>query len=400
MSPSVGLLSLTAIRPIATVCQPRDSRGHDGSGRPVPRLVSTERPLVGFASRRYSGVPFVMDMPSYAADSTSVLMVRPAVVALQQRNVDAGPLLRDASISRAELASADGRMPFHRVRDLWESAAEAARDVSFGVHVAEALPFGALDILDYILAAAPSGDHSFRLLVRYARVLRESSSLRLTVGAGDVRLVLPSPTLAPQYDEFWASLLVLRSRAATGIDWMPERVAFSHERRRDDGELARVLGTVPRFGAVAVDLRIPAAVLSAPHRRADPVLLGVLCRFADAMLARAPAKGTFVTLVSSVISRQMEEQLPTLQSTAHALGLEPRTVQRRLAGECASFSDLLDASRRELAERYLATSRASVAEVARHLHFSDATTFHRAFKRWTKEAPSGYRRRSLVGPGS
>jgi len=35
----------------------------------------------------------------------------------------------------------------------------------------------------------------------------------------------------------------------------------------------------------------------------------------------------------------------------------------------------------------------SVGEIAYLLHFRDATAFHRAFRRWTGEAPTQYRKR-------
>ncbi|MDB4956986.1 MAG: oruR2, partial [Myxococcales bacterium] len=38
----------------------------------------------------------------------------------------------------------------------------------------------------------------------------------------------------------------------------------------------------------------------------------------------------------------------------------------------------------------------SVAEVAYMLHFSDATSFHHTFKRWTGQTPLDYRRQLLA----
>jgi AraC-like DNA-binding protein len=89
----------------------------------------------------------------------------------------------------------------------------------------------------------------------------------------------------------------------------------------------------------------------------------------------------------------MVTQLPTLSSTARAVGIPERTLQRRLAVEGARHSGLLDDVRRELGLKHLGNAGISITEIAYLLHFTDPTAFHRAFKRWTGESPLQYRRR-------
>jgi AraC-like DNA-binding protein len=73
------------------------------------------------------------------------------------------------------------------------------------------------------------------------------------------------------------------------------------------------------------------------------------------------------------------------------LRLSPRTLQRQLAQHGASYSALLDDVRRGLAMKYIGDAALSIGEIGYLLHFSDATAFHRAFRRWTGEAPVHYR---------
>ena len=53
--------------------------------------------------------------------------------------------------------------------------------------------------------------------------------------------------------------------------------------------------------------------------------------------------------------------------------------------------------RRDLARQYLAQPQLAVCEVTYLLGFSDASVFHRAFRRWTGMAPGEFRRRTLAG---
>ena len=77
-----------------------------------------------------------------------------------------------------------------------------------------------------------------------------------------------------------------------------------------------------------------------------------------------------------------------------------RTLQRRLADEGTSFDRVVHGLLRELALRHLASTRHSIAEVAWLLGYSEASAFHRTFKRWMKETPAEYRRSVLRGDGA
>lgn len=82
---------------------------------------------------------------------------------------------------------------------------------------------------------------------------------------------------------------------------------------------------------------------------------------------------------------------------AQALLLSQRTLQRRLQEEGTSYQQLLDDTRRELAEQYLGQVDLTLLEVAYLLGFADPSNFFRAFRRWFGETPGEYRgRRGLV----
>ena len=69
-----------------------------------------------------------------------------------------------------------------------------------------------------------------------------------------------------------------------------------------------------------------------------------------------------------------------------------RTLQRKLRDEGMAFQALLDDLRCQLARRHMAEPRESIAEIAFLLGFSEVSTFHRAFKRWTGLTPGDYRK--------
>lgn len=82
----------------------------------------------------------------------------------------------------------------------------------------------------------------------------------------------------------------------------------------------------------------------------------------------------------------------SLDSMARTLNFSARTLNRRLQAEGSSFQMLLDERRREHACRLLARGDVKLDRIAEKLGYSDSSNFRRAFKRWTGETPSSYRK--------
>ena len=74
----------------------------------------------------------------------SVVMARPVVAALERSGLDPRRVLRAANVAQKALSAIETRLPAQNVRALWEQAAAATRDRSFGVHVAQAVPPGTI----------------------------------------------------------------------------------------------------------------------------------------------------------------------------------------------------------------------------------------------------------------
>jgi AraC-like DNA-binding protein len=67
-------------------------------------------------------------------------------------------------------------------------------------------------------------------------------------------------------------------------------------------------------------------------------------------------------------------------------------LQRKLQEENTSFKQLLDETRRELADQYIRNPMVSIGEITYLLGFSEPSNFSRAFKRWNGTPPAEYRR--------
>ncbi len=109
----------------------------------------------------------------------------------------------------------------------------------------------------------------------------------------------------------------------------------------------------------------------------------------------------FVDRLNLEIHRHLDEPVNTLRLVAAALGMSPRTLQRRLRTVGASFRGFLEAARRDRATDLLITTDHRLDLVASAVGLSGATTLGRFVRKWTGTTAAEYRRRHRMrGPQS
>jgi AraC-like DNA-binding protein len=76
---------------------------------------------------------------------------------------------------------------------------------------------------------------------------------------------------------------------------------------------------------------------------------------------------------------------------AESLYMSNRTLQRKLQEQGTSFKKILTEVRHELALKYIQDHQMTLTELSFQLGFSEVSSFSRAFKNWTGQAPRDYR---------
>ena len=98
--------------------------------------------------------------------------------------------------------------------------------------------------------------------------------------------------------------------------------------------------------------------------------------------------------IASLVRRLLVSLLPSGSAdqdlVANRLNRSTSTLQRQLSSEGLSYREVLESTRRSLAEDYLGEGKHSHAQIAYLLGFSDQSNFSRAFKRWTTMSPRDY----------
>ena len=105
------------------------------------------------------------------------------------------------------------------------------------------------------------------------------------------------------------------------------------------------------------------------------------------------AKQELVFHIESILHEQLRLRCFTLEDIAKQLALHPRKIQQALKDIGSSYEQILNEYREKLARQLLAKTQLKHEEIVYLTGFSEASAFSRAFKYWTGETPSQYRKR-------
>jgi AraC-like DNA-binding protein len=337
-----------------------------------------------------------MDDPNPATTGTALLS--PAINlwrALEARRIDPAPIFRSAGIDPSTLGIPGKRVSAQSTLRLLRLADEAVADPALGLDVARQMRGTALHALGYAwLASATLGD-AFRRLVRYTRVVTEMWSPRLEEGAEDLRITyvfrLEAAARRPDWLHDWlVAGAVQLSRLVCGDGFTPREVALVRERPADVTPFADWFRAPIVWSAAETSLRVRNEDLTRPLPTGNPEVAAATERIALDYLAQLD-RGDIVVQVRQRIRESLPSGVPSQAEVARALALSPRTLARRLEEAGTSFTALLDETRRALAVQYLQRTDFSVAEVAYLVGFAEASSFNRAFRRWTGGPPGDAR---------
>jgi AraC-like DNA-binding protein len=268
-----------------------------------------------------------------------------------------------------------------------------------GLQAAGGLQRGALSVLEYLVRSADDFGTAMQVLVRYQHLLGTPPTFARLPDDG-VQLVLERPydissAVEVAIAEFMLVAIVIAVRDSTEPAWNPTRVAFRHAPAGGEARYCETLRCGLAFEASQSAMSIDREALNRPMKGADPRLHRLLIDCMKSVLGPRALGGRIADEVGAAVLELLPTGRLAVGSVAGQLGLTARTLQDRLKDEGTSYTELLESARRDLAHRYLREDQLSVPDVALLLGYSEASAFHRAFKRWTGLTPRQYRSRQL-----
>lgn len=182
------------------------------------------------------------------------------------------------------------------------------------------------------------------------------------------------------------------ARRGTGARVTPKRLEFRSTSGRREMYEAH-FGCAVKLDARQNTLVFAKADLDRPFLTHNADLFATVAPQLEAELKQALASRAVGEQVKGILKPLLAGRRPGIVDVARELGTSPRTLQRRLAEDGATFQQLLQEARRELARHYLLHSSLELNETAYLLGYEDAHSFFRAFHDWEGSPPGEWRAR-------
>lgn len=312
--------------------------------------------------------------------------------ALEARGIDGAPILASVGIGPDISNDPLNRVPVTTMTRLFRACVDVTHDPYFGLAVAKYVQLSNLHALGHALAASATLLEFCNRLARYFRLASQSSELRVV--EGDQEIAVEATALVEvcgETEDAFVGFVVHAMRRLHKLDFNPLRVEFIHAMPRGGDAPYREFFRAPvLFNRPGPMLVMSRAELEQPLIGASIELAQLHDNLATSYIARID-KDDVVSAVRHKIIEFLPNGSCTRVKVAKAIGLSPSTLQLKLAQRGTTFHDLLEETRKELAESYLAQASMSVTEITFLLGFSDTSNFTRAFKRWEGVSPTHFR---------
>ncbi|MBC5765811.1 AraC family transcriptional regulator [Ramlibacter albus] len=325
--------------------------------------------------------------------TVAIQQVHSILLGAQHRGIDIAPLLARAGISPALVDSPLARLSLtqyglliralrRELRDeLWGLVSRPVRPGSFGQCMRQLVRCATLG------EALRQGFTFYDLLVDdlVGRVMVEGDTAR-------VQFILRKGARTPLNDYAVKAFMLFTFGAAS---WLVARripvLSVDYTTGVQSTDTSRVYQAPVRQGQPHVGMSFEAHWLDLPVVQNPQSLREFLAAAPANLIVKYRDTSSVTDRIRRLLRKRLGSELPSLEEVGEALAVTPQTLRRRLREEGRGFQQIKDELRRDAAIEYLLQSQLPLLEIANRVGFSEASTFHRAFKQWTGVAPGEYR---------
>lgn len=335
------------------------------------------------------------------APEVAMPMVRALLGALRRQGIDTDAFLTALNVDAGAVNDTRYRVPLSVYDRLQESAMQILQDPALGLHMGEQTLPVTLGVMGHLLLGAPTIAQALDVFFRYHRLINNAAASELAMVGDEAVFTYRYPQSTGNCNriraEFGMVQIVRIGQTLLG-GVIPGRefdvvIYFEHPPTAYAEEYTRIFGDKVYFNHHSTQLVFPSDILHVPVPQPDPLVIQLLEDEARRQLAWLECETPLAERVENILYLGLQSGKPTIRDVAAQLGMNERTLRRKLENEGTSYSLLLGNVQFKLAEKWLASPLLSIEDIAGKLQFSEPSAFYRAFRRWTGKTPAEYRER-------
>jgi AraC-like DNA-binding protein len=316
---------------------------------------------------------------------------------LTEDGYNEGELLEGIDISPSQLADETFRLSAHQHEQFILRVLAITNDLHLALRISQKVDIATSSLA--IMAVINSGriSRALSLFSRYGRLFTRTLDTRTIAKDAGLAIAL-EPTVRNEHVQYFAitAYALFLDRvflAPLNGAHLVRRLELALPPPPDFGAVRDQFGFAVMFGALQNRVILDPAFIDQPLKQADPQTVRLLEEMCEAQLAAAHAESDLSHRVSAIFLNNISAP-PKLAELASTMGMSPRSLRRRLKDDGTSYQKILDVTRQELAQSLLKETAEAVASIAYELGFDNPSHFGRAFKGWTGQSPSEYRKRA------
>jgi AraC-like DNA-binding protein len=303
---------------------------------------------------------------------------------VEELGLDARALVREAGLPPECLSEPDIKISSDAAFALLESTARRFGIADLGLRMAEKRRFSTLGAIGLVMREQPNVARALHMLTDHIWAHVEGLSMAFET-SDDLVILLPAIEHAQDAEvrqamELSVAVVANLLHRFLGADWRPEMVCFSHSRTTGLGRFVRTFGQAPVFDQERTMLVVKADDLAAEITGADPILAHELERYLEFVEGERPTD--FAAHVRILIHQMLPRGDCFAVGVSQHLGINRRTLHRKLAAQGSTFERMVQQVRIELAVRYIGSEGRSLTEAAQLLGFAHLSGFSRWRRRW------------------
>jgi AraC-like DNA-binding protein len=325
--------------------------------------------------------------------NVATLLLRALADTLQQRGVAPESLLGQSTES-LYAEPVDRSVPRVWFQSMFARAIELTADPALGIYCGLYATDSSFGLMAPLIAHAHSLRRGLELVAQFHPLLVEGCRIELTEQLGVARMRCELEQVGAG-DRSFSELVVAglaRMLHAFGCGKHELRaVCFEHARPSYHHAYTAAFSGKERFAQSFTGIEFDASALDRPHLHRIAELHEIVLAQAEHNLQRCTRPLTLTERVTALINSRPAAKLPDMVAAARELGISVRSLRRHLTHEGTTYRELTQAKLHTSACSLLRNPQFSLQSIAFELGFSDATAFHRAFRRWSNVTPAEYR---------